>query len=496
MVARAGISDGNATSETNQVSIQVSTVSPFVADIILANAHRKAETFAFALPAIVLCADIAGFSIARAALTQSGERGAEELRSIVSNVFAPVIDAIQAAGGQILQFSGDAITAAWPSEPGVTLQTTRAIAAGLALQDASRSLAAAGTAGPKLRVSLGEGPLWIAHLAEGVQMPQTVICGEVFRQFRDRKGLAEDVFLDNALWKRVAADLSGLTSMISETGGVRIVAVDGVWPPPDRVPAVNPDQAKIIVGYAPRYLRELLQGTLTDWLAEFRSTSILFARFEGFGLAGPADLPQLQVLAKMIGLAIDQNGGLRLKFATDENCLILMAAWGLQSRSFEGNAERALFAAALVQQAARSVGLRASIAVTGGKDFAGLVGSDCHREYTVIGDAVNRAAALSSRAGGQTRVDGQTRDSGVRRFRFADAGVFHLKGQDAAAHYIVTGEGLGQAVQQGAMVGRAAERAQVDTLVGQVGKQTACGIVHIVGDAGLGKSRLASQPCV
>lgn len=48
----------------------------------------------------------------------------------------------------------------------------------------------------------------------------------------------------------------------------------------------------------------------------------------------------------------------------------------------------------MVQDAARKAGFAASIGVTGGKVFAGLVGSDRHMEYTVIGDAVNRAAAL------------------------------------------------------------------------------------------------------
>ena len=492
MVALAG-SDGSATSDGDLAALHVSTVSPLVAGIVLANAHRKAEDFAVAVPAIVLCADIAGFSIAGAQLTRSGERGAEDLRRIVSNVFDPVTDVIRAAGGQILQFSGDSITAAWPCELDVTSQATSAIVAGLALQDACRNLAIGGTNGLKLRVSLGEGPVWIAHLAEGAPIPQTVICGEVFSLFKGRTGYTEGVFLDTALWKRVAADLGSHASVVSEVSGVRVVALTGAGSAPDRVQAFKPDQATMIAGYVPGYLRDLLQGTLTDWLAEFRSSTILFARFEGFGFSGPADLPRLKRLANGIGQAIDQNGGLRLKFATDEKGLILLAAWGLQSRSFEDNAERALAAAVMVHQAARDAGLTASIGVTGGKVFAGLVGSDNHREYTLIGDAVNRAAALSSRAEGQTRVDMQTRDAGARRFRFADAGLLYLKGQDAAAHYIVAGEGLAQAVQKGDMVGRATERAAVDALVAQVGQGTAPGIVHITGDAGLGKSRLASH---
>lgn len=139
----------------------------------------------------------------------------------------------------------------------------------------------------------------------------------------------------------------------------------------------------------------MLAVIATDWVAEFRSTHILFARFSGVHFHGTDQLPALATLAQCIRAAIDGNGGLRLKFGTDDKGLILLAGWGLQSRSFENNAERALTAAVLVQDAARLTGYEAAIGITGGKVLAGLVGSDRHMEYTVIGDAVNRAAALS-----------------------------------------------------------------------------------------------------
>ena len=142
----------------------------------------------------------------------------------------------------------------------------------------------------------------------------------------------------------------------------------------------------------------MLAVIATDWVAEFRSTHILFARFSGVHFHGTDQLPALATLAQCIRAAIDGNGGLRLKFGTDDKGLILLAGWGLQSRSFENNAERALTAAVLVQDAARLTGYEAAIGITGGKVLAGLVGSDRHMEYTVIGDAVNRAAALSGGA--------------------------------------------------------------------------------------------------
>jgi hypothetical protein len=91
-----------ADSDADKAGILVSTVSPLFAGIVLANEHRIAEDFAVGMPSIVPCADIAGFSIAWAELARSGERGAKDLRRIVSNVFDPVADVKRAAGGQIL----------------------------------------------------------------------------------------------------------------------------------------------------------------------------------------------------------------------------------------------------------------------------------------------------------------------------------------------------------------------------------------------------------
>ena len=482
---------GEIISDTELPSGLQSVISPIIASVVLENAGQRATDFATAVPAIVLCADLSGFSIAGATLARSEARGAEELRAIMNAVFGRVTDAIQSAGGQILQFSGDAVTAAWPGDGDPAIRTMHAIAAGLALQEACRQLTVPGMATLKMRVSVAQGQVWIAHLTLGAITPETVICGDVFDAAHSEAGFRDGVFLDPRLWAQVSVTVGPRVSVATDQNGVRVLTLDSALPAAAPALVRNAADVAIIAGYVPGYLRDLLDGVATDWLAEFRSAQIVFARFDGFQFQGPDDLPALAILSKGLRRAVEDNGGVRLKFGADDKGLILLAAWGLQSRSFEDNAERALTAAAMVQDAARMAGLTASIGVTGGKVFAGLVGSDRHMEYTIIGDAVNRAAALSGGAKGQTRVDAHTRAAGADRFRFADAGVFTLKGQDATAHYILQAEALGQADDRGAFVGRMTECAQLDDLVVGLTAASAPGLIHIVGDAGLGKSRLA-----
>ncbi len=168
-------------------------VSPIVAKVILENRPLLASDFTQPVPGIVLCADLSGFSMAGAALTRSEARGAEQLQGIVNAVFTRVTEAIQTGGGTILQFSGDAMTAVWPANGPSPHQALRAIAAGLALQSACRNLSVAEMTGLRMRAALSQGQAWIAHLTEGAESPETVICGDVFDAFRDAGGFRDGV---------------------------------------------------------------------------------------------------------------------------------------------------------------------------------------------------------------------------------------------------------------------------------------------------------------
>ena len=80
-----------------------------------------------------LFADISGFTPLTEALANElgSERGAEELTANLGRVFHAVIDELHRRGGDVIYFSGDAITCWLDGDDG-----TRATAAGLAMQEA------------------------------------------------------------------------------------------------------------------------------------------------------------------------------------------------------------------------------------------------------------------------------------------------------------------------------------------------------------------------
>lgn len=115
-------------------------------------------------------------------------------------------------------------------------------------------------------------------------------------------------------------------SVAADADGVHVLRLDGAVPPVAPVADCSPADLATIAGSVPGYLRDLLQGISTNWLAEFRAAQIVFARFAGVQFRTSDDLPALTVLSSGLRQAIAASGGMRLKFGNDHKGLILLAA--------------------------------------------------------------------------------------------------------------------------------------------------------------------------
>jgi class 3 adenylate cyclase/tetratricopeptide (TPR) repeat protein len=182
----------------------------------------------------------------------------------------------------------------------------------------------------------------------------------------------------------------------------------------------------------------------------------------------------------------------------------VMAVFGAPI-SHEDDAERAINAALAMQQSighlnddlSRRHGVRLSlrIGINTGEVVAGLLAGDVQTAFTVVGDAVNTAQRFESAAPpGEVLVSADTRRLAIHSFEFEETAPLTLKGKaERVVGYRVIRRRYDEIAPESThFIGRDAEleflRAAVADAVQGRGR-----VVNVVGEAGIGKSRLVGE---
>ncbi|MBT3996528.1 MAG: AAA family ATPase [Chloroflexi bacterium] len=184
----------------------------------------------------------------------------------------------------------------------------------------------------------------------------------------------------------------------------------------------------------------------------------------------------------------------------------MMAFFGAPT-SHEDDPDRAVHASLEILEGIE--GLRADILEDYGEEFnlrigintglvvVGEVGSAAVSEYTAMGDAVNVAARMEQTAqAGTLQISADTQKLVEGSFNFESLGGIEVKGK---AEPVEVFRVLGKIIQKGQtvgvsspLIGRDEELAKLIELASQ-NKSGNSQVVSIIGEAGLGKSRLLSE---
>lgn len=185
------------------------------------------------------------------------------------------------------------------------------------------------------------------------------------------------------------------------------------------------------------------------WMSELRHVSVVFANLGLPEAQSSGDDPALEASMRRAFSGLQRSvasyGGCVNKFLCDDKGPTAIAVFGLaQPPNTSGDALRSpppslscpsratLCALDLCAQLHADCGLLASVGVTSGAVFTGIVGGNSRREYTVLGDPVNLAARLMQRActvGGGVITDAPTRASACPALSFTGLAPLRVKGK-------------------------------------------------------------------
>ncbi|MCO5185730.1 MAG: tetratricopeptide repeat protein [Anaerolineae bacterium] len=423
--------------------------------------------------------DVSGFTTVTEALMDAGVAGSEMLADIMVAIFEPLIAAVYDNGGYITDFAGDAFMALFPDDESQS-NVARAITATWRI---NRHLAAnpiyetehgtfefavkAGVAHGAVEWGIvGDADGWRTYFYRGQAVD---LCAHAEHQAR-----GGDVVLDRSV-AAVAQNWADIRPIAD-----RYYRIDGANPPLLHAPVITaPD--------TDRNARAFVAASLlhTSRRGEFRDIVSVFVN-----IAGPPTTAQLVAfMSVFFELLARYDGTLcRLDFG-DKGCNLLLF-WGAPV-SHENDIQRALDFA-LDLQAATDLTLRMGITFRMG--YAGFAGAPRREEYTCYGLGVNLAARQMMTADwGTVLLDGVTAE---KAGRFDTAYVQHVPFKGFAEPqpvYTLNGrrDQVRDHVYAGQLVGREQEMAQLVAAIRPIFDHQFAGIVTIVAEAGMGKSRLA-----
>ena len=459
--------------------------------------------------AVVLFADVSGFTAISEALGRIGKAGAEELTELLNSYFEPIINLVTDYGGIIGKFGGDSLTVIFeyngPEQQALVVR--RAIYCALRMQKLMTNYQAlptsAGEFSLAMKAGLATGPL--LYTSVGDERLEYIIAGSVLDLCAEAEHHAArgEVVIHNALLATQSVPPDQLFEEIEQRGefsrvagmkaDVRILALIRPLPP------LSLEQLETARRYLHPVLADRLDNAQAGFINEHRKVTAIFVSFANFDYDhDPAVSGRLQTYFSWVFEIIQKYDGYLNKIDMGDKGSKFIVLFGTPL-AHENDEERALRCALEISRHVGADGVR--IGINTGNVYCGQVGSAVRQEYTVIGDGVNLAARLMQAAkNGEVLVSSETRRFCQATFEWGEADYLTVKGRMRPVEvYSVRGwrEFSGnQAAREPAyrlpMVGRADQLQQAAEVLAKV-QQGKGQIIGIEAEAGMGKSRLSAE---
>jgi class 3 adenylate cyclase len=406
---------------TITINYDENILKSYCPDIVLSKLYRRKDTIieveAKAARGACLLADISGFTKLSGHLCSTGVRGLDDLRQVTSTFLSRFISLIYSFGGDVISFAGDALICIfWCENISDEEEDQRvcrnAIKCGYVLKDHCTDKLTA-------HIAISHGDLCFSFLGGYENDWVYVVNGKCMSQLSS--------CIDDAASKQLVITSDCFTHLDDETL-TRIsytklssenYLIDSMNLSPTSVTKITTDvirkHSRRGVSYGHHILRFLpppvvlsLQDGYFDPISELRIVTTLFLKIDTYSYDKHRKLTTLQNFFYLIQTSIAQSGGCLRQFLVDDKGCVLIVLWGVPSASYANNGARSIYCAATIQNASQRFRHVCSVGITTGSAFCGTIGSALRQDYAAIGNSVNMAARLMSKANGQILIDQET----------------------------------------------------------------------------------------
>ena len=436
--------------------------------------------------------DISGFTKLSEGLAKHGKVGAEELTATIDTCFVTLLDLAVAFGGRLLKFGGDALLLHFSGEA----HEARACRAAIEMRRALRVVGRLTVLGQRvsLRMSVGVNSGLFHFFLVGDSHRELVVTGPAASTVvaMENTAVAGEIMISASTARALPP------SVVGEKKGPGFLLRRAPRVPDDPFVPFEPVRRDVDLSIAiPVGLREAVSSTHQD--SEHRRVALAFLHFDGTdGLIekyGPDETAnRLEALVAEVQRATDRHQVTFLATDVDRDGGKIILTAGVPATTGDDE-HRMLLAVRDVMDA--DVPLPIRIGVNRGSVFAGEVGPSYRRTFTVMGDAVNLAARLMAKAEpNQIITSPEVLARSRTGFESEELEPFYVKGKAKPVRALSLGARTGARsvglTEEYPFVGRQVEQRLLEQCI-EDARQGRGRLIEIVGQPGVGKSRLAEQ---
>ena len=364
----------------------------------------------------LLLVDISGFTGLTADAVRRGPAGIEGLSRSLNVQLGAIIDLIAEHGGDIDKIVGDGLLPVWrATDEDLATTARRAASCGLAILAQVGGLALDGDARLPLNIGLCAGEVSAMHVGGVGERWLHLVAGDGPSQLAALEASMRSGALvaSPQAWALIADGFSGEPL---ESDCTRVVAARSPTAPrPETLVDLDTDDERRLRRYVPAVALPRLDAGQADWLAELRTTTVVFANVHGSAETTPDAIELLQQVTEAAQRIVARFDGWLKEITIDDKGTTVVAAFGVPPFSHEDDPDRAVQAALTLQAEIRGLGLTAGIGIATGPAFCGPVGNARRRDFVVLGQHVNLAARLMQASGRDVVLcDSQTRGQRAR----------------------------------------------------------------------------------